>query len=417
VRRASHARVVGCSVALALMAGCGGVPATKAALSPLSQTSSPSIAPTNPPPSPTAVPVPTLPYVAVEAYGRQNAEPAVVRILDLSGRVVASTKLEYVDGGVAGYVVGVGSGAAYIVQPDGALSRLSMDGTDHPLGKLSIGPPDKQVEGLAESPDGAQWAYSLVTYFTTPSPDGFSATTSIFIGSAAGAPHLLATLTRPNTASDPREQYDGGYRVLRWDNSGLLLGSAPIGVGGGGPFIEEGYGLDNVVRMDPATGTLYGRVSPPGCRFADEAADGTVACITATGITVVHPDGSTAVLTVDGLNTNLHRAGSIAFVGDSSTLLYAVSTMSANPAQPGWTDTMSVAHVNGDVMSTRTVLSSPFGSVEAPNAWARVVDGDHVVLLQGSSFSTFAELLTLSTGSVRTLGGAATVCGVMHTPA
>jgi hypothetical protein len=90
--------------------------------------------------------------------------------------------------------------------------------------------------------------------------------------------------------------------------------------------------------------------------------------------------------------------------------------MSANPSDNTWTDSLDIAQIHGDLVSTRPVLSSLTSFSEAGPAWARVVDADHVVVLVGSAFSTYWELLTLSTEAVRRLGDAASVPGVIHAP-
>jgi hypothetical protein len=357
-----------------------------------------------------------VPYVAIEATPTKPGILAVAEIVDLSGRIVAATDLIEGPSGKAETVVGVGSRGVYISGPDGSLSRLQLDGRRHPLASA---PPQasEDLAGLAESPDGSRWAYSMVSF--SPAGTDLSATSRIFIGAEATTPVLAATLTRPNFANGHPA---GGYRVLRWDAAGLLLGTDPTGVGGAGPFIGETYTRGSVVRMDPQTGTVSSPF-PSGCGFMDVAGDGSVACRTSTGFEVVRPDGSSATATVTvatpGGASVRGGYGGLAFLRGSTSLLYSV----ANPAgggdasAPGWTDTMYTGQVVGSAITGHAVASTRTNTNENGHAWADVIDPNRVAVIDGAGVGAIAVVLTLSTGDESRLASAHSIDGVIQAPA
>jgi hypothetical protein len=368
--------------------------------------------------SSSAMPVPTVPYIAIGASSANSGPLGVVEIIDLSGRVVASSDLGH-NGVIAGATVaGVGSRGVYIREAGGTLSRLQVDGTLHPLGALP-GQPSDDVAGLAESPDGSRWAYSVVSF--SSSDGNVTATSRIYIGAEGASPVLAATLTRPNLASG----FGGGYRVMRWDPAGLLLGTDPTGVGGLGPFIGEGYARASVVRMDPLTATLSSPLAPSGCQFGDVAGDGSVACSTRSGIQVIRPDGTSAASTLNvttpaGADFPV-RAGGLAFLGGSTSLLYLVDTPGAGNGDPavsgGWTDTVYTAHVAGSVIAGDQVVATGNNVNEAGNEWADVIDAGRLAVIDGPDAGSNAVVVTLSTGATRNLGPAEAIYGVVHAPA
>jgi hypothetical protein len=194
--------------------------------------------------------------------------------------------------------------------------------------------------------------------------------------------------------------YGGGYQVVRWDTSGVLLGTDPTSVGGGGPFISDGYSLATVVRMDPLTGA----VSSPLCtggRFGDVAPDGTVACLTGPNtdvqIIVTSPDGSTTTI-----DTGMPFAGQVGFVGSSSLLTYGTSNDVWNAN--GWTTNLLVVQLGGATPSPDTLSSGDgAGDNESSYPWYKIVDGNSIVETRGGSVTSSLVLVDLTTGQTTTV--------------
>lgn len=345
----------------------------------------------------------STPYVAVEVGG--TSSPAV-HIVDLTGKLVASAPLSAATGVT---VAGVGSHGVYLAGPGHQLSRLEVNGKVHSLESTPAGDAG-ELAGLAESADGSQWAYSLVSFANDAA---MTATTRVYVASTGSSPRVVAQLKRADlTNAGASERYAGGYAVLRWDSAGLLLGSRPTGVGGVGPFISESYGLDNVVRLDPGTGQTSPRLSPTGCRFGDVAPDGTVACLSSGGITVAGAAGSSATVAVPGLQSD-HPAGAIAFVGGSGTVVYEVATFS-DAAQPTWGDALMVARASGGGLSSTTVPGSLNSRGENGRAWSDVVDANTVAVIVGPADGPKLALLAVNSATMVTLGPADAIDGVMH---
>ncbi len=388
--------LVGVTVALA---ACGSEPAARSG-DQTSAAASPS--PSLPPTSAAATAPSSTTYLAVEVGG--SSAPAV-HIVDMAGKLVAAASLS---GGTGVSVVGVGSHGAYIAGPGHQLGRLELDGRVHALDPTPTSDAG-ELAGLAESPDGTQWAYSLVSFANDAN---MTATTRVYVASMGASTRMVAQLQRPEfNSAGGAERYGGGYAVLRWDTAGLLLGSHPTGVGGVGPFIGEGYGLDNVVRLDPRSGQTSNRIGPTGCRFGDVASDGAVACLASGGITVSRAGGSASTVPVPGQQSD-HPAGGIAFIGGSSTLIYSVATFST-AFQQAWTDTLMVATDSGGHLSSTTVAAS-LSSRNEGHAWSHVVDGNTVAVIVGPADSSSVALLTTTSGKMVTLGAADSIDGVIH---
>ncbi len=382
----------------AALVSCGSDPAHGAAVT---ATDRPNASPA-PSSTASASAAPTTAYVAIEVG---SGTASAVHIVDLTGKLVAAA-------GLAAFptvsVAGVGSHGVYIAGPGHKLGRLELDGKVHPLDATPAGDAGEMV-GLAESPDGTQWAYSLVSF---ANDTNLTATTRVYVASSGSPTRQVAVLKRPELSSaSSSERYGGGYSVLRWDPAGLLLGSHPTGVGGVGPFISEGYGLNNVVRMDPNSGQASGRISPSGCRFGDIASDGTVACVSDSGITVTGAAGS-ATAPVPGLQSD-HPAANLAFVGGSDRLIYSVATFS-DASQPAWTDALMVATRSGGHLSSTTVARSLSSRSENGHTWSHVVDANTVAVIAGAADNSKLALLTIASGTMVTLGAADAIDGVFH---
>jgi hypothetical protein len=313
---------------------------------------------------------------------------ATLELIDTHGVVVGQVVTGITDGPQP---VGWGRHGVYLYDKSAkALTRLELDGRTRSLGTVADTP-----VGLAEAPDTDRWIYSLVSWNSS----GSTATSMIYVSALGQSPKLLTTLTRPNIESAPHSRALGGYRVLRWDANGVLLGSAPMGVGGNGPFIDEGYGLSTVVRLDPATAA----VSQPlvsACRFADAAPDGTIACVDAGVVEIIRPDGSTT-----RMDTGATLVGQVAFVESSSTVVYCAAAYT-DSNKTAWTDTLYVVHLG--TASPAPQRLSPQGSSwhldETFPAFDKVVDATTIAQVIGTAAGFRLTLVDLGDGHSTPLG-------------
>jgi hypothetical protein len=301
--------------------------------------------------------------------------------------------------------VGVGQAGVYFYdESTGALSVLGKSGAAQNLAQISPSggwSAGDNAISLAESPNGECWAFSLVTYSASQ-----VATSQIYVGGTGITTTLVDTVTRANTVNGAAA---GGYQILRWDASGLLLGTQPTGVGGGGgPFIDDGYSLATAARLDLQTATLSGPLCSGG-QFADEAADGTVACLvgldTDTKIVVTKPGGSTTTL-----DTGSAEVGQVAFGGGSSLLTYCTGGPPADGAD--FTENLMTAQLGGSTPSTTTLISgSPGSTLEGPWPWYKLAGSSppSMVEIQGSDLVQ----VNLATGQTTTVAPAASVLGVL----
>lgn len=367
-----------------------------------------------PTPSPTATAQPTGPLAAClrtssggtpAPWGFAMTKGSEVEVVGTSGAVLDTAPLGNGYTLTEPVTVGVGQAGVYFYdESTGGLSVLGKNGAAQNLAQVS--PPGGWSAGdnaisLAKSPNRECWAFSLVTYNASQ-----VATSQIYVGGTGITTTLVDTVTRANTVNGAAA---GGYQLLRWDALGLLLGAQPTGVGGGGgPFIDDGYSLATVVRLDLQTATLSGPLCSSG-QFADEAADGTVACLTGldtdTRIVVTKPGGSTTTL-----DTGAAEVGQVAFVGGSSLLTYCTG----GPAAAGsdFTENLVTAQLGGSTPSTRTLISGSAGSaLEGPWPWYK---------LAGSSPPSMVEIqyvdlveVNLTTGQITTIAPADSVLGVL----
>jgi hypothetical protein len=300
--------------------------------------------------------------------------------------------------------VGVGQAGVYFYdESTGELSVLGKSGAAQnlaqisPTGGWSAG---NNAVSLAESPNGACWAFSLVSYGASQ-----ASTSQIYVGGTGVTTTLVDTLTRANAINGA---VAGGYQLLRWDAAGLLLGTQPTGVGGGGgPFLDDDYALATVVRLDPQTATLSAPLCSSG-QFGDEAADGTVACLTGintnTAIEVTKPGGSTTTLDTGA------QAGQVAFVGGSSLLTYCTGGPPAGGAD--FTENLLTTQLGGSTPSTRTLISGSTGStLEGPWPWYKLAGSSPPTMVENQS----AELVevNLTTGQTTTVAPADSIVGVL----
>jgi hypothetical protein len=360
-------------------------------------------------PSPSATPLPITACATAPAGGTPAAwgfavtQGSEIEVLSTTGSVLNQTP----NGGygsTAPVEVGVGQAGVYLYdESTGELSVLGKTGAAQDLGTLipTGGWSTTDNISLAESPSGTCWIFSVVSWDASA-----NATTELWVGGPGiSPPSLVTTLTRPNTVNGG---FAGGYQALRWDPSGVLLGSHPTDVGGAGPFIGESYSFGLVVSMDPATGQLSAPLCSSG-RFADEAADGSVACISGLGsdakIVVTKPGGATT--TVD---TGSSSAGQVAFVGGSSLLTYCTSAS----ASSGWTESLLAVQLGGSSPSPKTLVpGSTASQLEGPFAWYKLVGTTSIAEIEGASESTELVEVNLGTGQTTTIAPADSLLGVL----
>jgi hypothetical protein len=326
---------------------------------------------------------------------------SAVELVDTRGDVLNKTAIEPYAGLTP---VGQGPDGIYLyTQSTGDLQLLGLSGPLQTLAEVTPTTAFGDDFSLAASPNGQCWILSDTSY-----DSNLNGTSKLDVGfNGGGAPLLLTTLTRPATA-------DGGspgYRVLRWDSSGVLLGSDPTGVGGGGPFIGEGYSLGGVVRLNPLTGTTSAPLCTGG-RFGDVAPDGTLACLTGPNsdaqIIVTSSDGSTTTI-----DTGMPFAGQIGFVGESSLLTFCTSS-DVSTADGGWTTNLLVVQLKGQAPAQDTLSSGDGpGQNESSYAWLKLLDGTSIVETRGDSGSSSLVMIDLTTGQTTTIAPADSILGVL----
>jgi len=405
IRRMAAGGIAGLAL---ILASCGS--ATQAG------TPSPTAAATSTPahtatPTPTPTPTPLAVCATVPAGGTPAAwgfavtQGSEIDVLSTTGSVLNQTP----NGGygsTAPVEVGVGQAGVYLYdESTGELSVLGRTGTAQDLGTLipTGGWSTTDNISLAESPSGACWIFSVVSYDASA-----NSTTELWIGGPGiSPPSLVATLHRSNTTSTGGSA--GGYQALRWDPSGILLGSFPTEVGGAGPFIGESYSFSVVVSLDPATGTVSAPLCSSG-QFADEAADGSVACISGLGsdakIVVTKAGGATT--TVD---TGAASAGEVAFVGGTSAALTYCTAATADSPNYYWTENLLSVQLGSS--PTTLIQADTTGGLEGPYAWFKLLGANSIVEIQGSSASTALTQVNLGTGVQIRIAAADTILGVL----
>ncbi len=411
IRRMAAGGIAGLAL---ILASCGS--ATQAG------TPSPTaLATSTPPHTATPTPTPTPTPLAVCATAPAGGTPAAwgfavtqgseIDLLSTTGSVLNQTP----NGGygsTAPAEVGVGQAGVYLYdESTGELSVLGKTGAAQDLGSLipTGGWSANDNISLAESPSGTCWIFSVVSYSAADALSGSAnSTTELWVGGPGiSPPSLVATLQRANTTSTGGSA--GGYQALRWDPSGILLGSFPTEVGGAGPFIGESYSFSVVVSMDPATGTVSAPLCSSG-QFADEAADGSVACISGLGsdakIVVTKAGGATT--TVD---TGAASAGEVAFVGGTSAELTYCTAATANSPNYYWTENLLSVQLGSS--PTTLIQADTTGGLEGPYAWFKLLGASSIVEIQGSSASAALTQVNLSTGVQTRIAAADAILGVL----
>ena len=351
---------------------------------------------------PTPTSAPAGPIVAVL---NQNVNPQELELVDASGDVLNQTPDSQVSPAAFGpNPLGVGPEGAYLYNStSGEVSLLGLIGAPEVIGQVTLTNQFDDVS-FAVSPSGECWILSDTSHDSNG--DG---TSRLYVDVDGASPALLTTLTRSAMVNGG---FGGGYRVLRWDPAGVLLGTDPTGVGGAGPFLNDEYTLATVVRLDPLTVTR----SPPLCasgRFGDVAPDGMVACLTGEGsdaeIVVTPPQGSPS-----SIDTSIQFAGHLQFVGGSSLLTYCTSDESpaSDGSGAGWTEERWTVDLG-------TSATSPQQLMSGDGSWCEggVVAGANSLAVPvgtGGGETPSIEILNLTSGqATATIASADAVYGVL----
>jgi hypothetical protein len=351
---------------------------------------------------PTPTSAPAGPILAVLG---QNVNPQVLELVDASGEVVNQTSVGQVSSSgsaIGSKPLGVGPAGAYLYNStSGEVSLLGLTGEPENIGQVTLTDQFDDAS-FAVSPSGQCWILSDTSYDSAG--DGSS---RLYVAVDGASPTLLTTLTRPVTLNGG---FGGGYRVLRWDPSGVLLGTDPTGVGGAGPFLNDGYTLATMVRLDPLTVTLSSSLCASG-RFGDVAPDGTVACVTDEGsdaeIAVTPPQGSPS-----SIATGIKLAGHVQFVGGSSLLTYCTSDENPAADGAGWTEELWTVDLGTSATLPRQLMSGD-------GSWCEggVVAGADALAVPvgtGGGETPSIEILNLTTGqATATIASADAVYGVL----
>jgi hypothetical protein len=327
--------------------------------------------------------------------------------------VMNGQELELINGtgGVLNTLSGVGttSGPTVIgTSPDGvylwnattgALEELGISGAPVPLG-TTVTSPALDLDYIPSlpvvSPNGRCWVLSIVTW----SSDLSVATTQLD-GGTFGSPSVqLATLTRSD---------NGGYPALGRDDAGVLLGSEPMGVGGGGPGADLvlTYQFSEVVVMNPSTGSL----SAPLCAGAGAGTyqalspDGELEVCRASGPAYAIEYGSLAgpLTTVDA---GASAAGDAAITPDRSYVTYC--TLGAAGADGSFPETLWSVQLGGSA-TPRSLMTQANWS----ECGGYGVGNDFAVTLAGSEQPDPVDLIELASGDTTTIGTADSIIGVL----
>ena len=399
------------TAALAILASCVAACGSTTATSHFASTSTAAVSPTvsssaAATPVATATPTPSAATVASCAGGAGPATgspilaieptPDQVALVDLSGAVLNQTGIS----SPGRWPVGYGPDGVYLYDTvTGDLSLFGATGQPKALGQIApMG--DGDLFSAAESPNGQCWLFSDTTFDTT-----LNGTTKLYAGIGAAAPVVITTLKRSDGDG-------GGYSLLAWDASGVILGTAPTGVGGGpSPFVD--YSNITVVRLDPValstSSPLCGSLS-----FEGTGPDGSLACVTRlgenapaqAGIQVVRPGGTSV-----SVSTGQPMAGHV-LLPDASTVAYC--TTDDNPAPDGalWTETLWEAQLGATPISPRKLMSGDQGWCETGAAVSNTSIAE-ILNSNGAQNAGDLAIVDLTTGGYTKIGSAAVILGLL----
>jgi hypothetical protein len=327
-----------------------------------------------------------------------------LELLSAAGAVLNT--LSGVDTAGGPSVIGTTQDGAYLWNSStGVMQLLGLSGPPHTLGTTSTSsesdlpsPPPPSV-----SPNGACWVLSDVSWDAD-----FTVATTQLSGGVFGGPVIhLATLTRSNGDG-------GGYSLLGWSPTSVLLGTDPEGVGGGGPGFElsADYSFMKVVLMDPSAGTISSQPLCTGEGTFQALSDGgtLVACRETSAGSVAHLEVGPTDGPMVSIDTGAGTAGAVDFAPDGSALTFCTLD---GPTAGGYPETLWSVPLGG---------ASTERSLMTQNEWSGcggyVVGGGFAVVLAGENPSPGApgvpvDVIELSTGATTTIGTADSIVGVL----
>jgi len=330
----------------------------------------------------------------------ERLQAGEIDLVSSDGTLLNSVSANLDDPNVGPVPMGVGETGVYLYYPaTGAIDLLGLTGPPQDVGQTTpnVSGGSSSLAGLAESPNGECWIFSLVSWTYGGSAD--SATSQLYVGGIGSSPLLVATLDRTV-----------GYQVLSWDASGVLLGTELTGIGGGpAPFTwTDGVDLQIVVDFDPVTGD----VSTPLCStttdsFRDIAPGGTVACaVQGTSdaeIQVRSPDGS-----ITTIPTGSPLAGHVRFVDGTSLLTYCTSD-DQEVGDTQFTEDLWSVEIGSATPSPQMLMTGDLSWCEG----GVVAGTSSIAELGGGADTTSIVLINLSSGQTTTVAPADELLGVL----
>jgi hypothetical protein len=221
-------------------------------------------------PSPSSSPTPaSLPEPAAVAVIAMGSATTTLSLVDLGGQVLGSTDIGERQSAVEAIAPG---GVDFTAA--GRLHQLTLGGAVRDLGPL---PYAGFSERFAVSPDGGSIAYARQVDMS-----GGSYRNQLWVDAIGAPPRLLADRQVTGTVHPTDAPVQWFYEVEAWTSRGIVIGRLPEGIGGYGPFIDEGY-RQYTALVDPASGTPSPLTTGGGCPLSEYAHDGSFTCFRSGG--------------------------------------------------------------------------------------------------------------------------------------
>jgi hypothetical protein len=351
-----------------------------------------------------SLPVP-VPAVRAVAVVRSSTDQDVVTLVGLDGGVLGTLTLPGTSAPATPLAVGPDGVTA---ATGGRLREVTVS-----RGVVDLGPVPAPAPAMTfvMSPDGRSLAWAV----QTPAPGAVAGAPAfhnqLWVSAAGGTPRLLAD--RPGTLASPAPDAPRMwfYQLLGWTSRGILVGRLPVGIGGVGPFIDEGYRAHTAL-VDPATGATTALTDDSACPLSSLAPDGTVACFrrgpsgAATAVVLRQPGGGVLAWPLSGTSA----AGMGRLDPARGRLAYATVPVASDPA--AW-PSRTVLHV----LDTRTGTAAGVGPVGLqPLAWTpdgRIVAERWQQQAAGQPLRLSIDVVDAAGGSLRTLTAPAPSAGVL----
>jgi len=210
-----------------------------------------------------------LPEPAAVAVIAMSSTTTTLSLVDLRGRVLGSTDLGEPQSAVEAIAPG---GVDFTAA--GRLHQLTLGGAVRDLGPL---PYAGFNERFAVSPDGGSIAYARQMGMSSDSYHN-----QLWVDAIGAPPRLLADRLVTGTVHPTDAPVQWFYEVEAWTPQGIVIGRLPEGIGGYGPFIDEGY-RQYTALVDPASGTPEPLTTGGGCPLSEYAHDGSFTCFRSHG--------------------------------------------------------------------------------------------------------------------------------------